>query len=118
MAQDKQGTEVSVAQDIQGSRFTLSYPDTGEIAGFSEYRDHGATRVFFHTEIDEVFGGRGLASILVTAALNATTAAELEIVAVCPFVRSHLVEKGHVGAFRNPTPADLSWLRGEVGAVV
>ncbi|MGP6172563.1 GNAT family N-acetyltransferase [Corynebacterium sp. A21] len=116
MTQDKQGTEVTVAQDTEGRRFTLSYPGTGELAGFTEYRDHGDERVFFHTEIDEAFGGRGLAGTLVTEALIATTAAGLEIVAVCPFVKSHLERKGHEGAYRNPTPADISWIRRELGA--
>ena len=39
-----------------------------------------------HTEVDEEFGGRGLATILVREALDATRAAGLRIVPVCPMV--------------------------------
>ena len=44
----------------------------GEPAGFTQYVDDGAQRIFFHTEIDERFGGRGLASALVAGALTDT----------------------------------------------
>ncbi|MGO4758334.1 GNAT family N-acetyltransferase, partial [Streptomyces sp. 2MCAF27] len=42
----------------------------GQLAGFTEYRDRGEQRVFFHTEIDDAFAGQGLASFLVQHALT------------------------------------------------
>ncbi|MBP2454890.1 GNAT family N-acetyltransferase [Mycolicibacterium lutetiense] len=58
----------------------------GEHAGLAAYIDSGDQRIFHHTEIDEKFGGRGLAGELVSAALADARAAGKRIVAVCPFV--------------------------------
>nr|WP_235590709.1 GNAT family N-acetyltransferase [Leucobacter sp. G161] len=59
-----------------------------KLAGFTAYRptarDEG--RAFVHTEIDEKFGGRGLAGTLVSEALADTRDAGLRIVPYCPFV--------------------------------
>jgi GNAT superfamily N-acetyltransferase len=45
-----------------------------ELAGFTEFRDRDAQRVFIHTEITEAFQGRGLSSELIErAVLNATS---------------------------------------------
>ena len=44
----------------------------GELAGFTEFRDHDDQRVFFHTEIAEVFQGKGLSSVLIERALTRT----------------------------------------------
>lgn len=91
----------------------------GVPAGRAEYIDKPGTgeRFFYHTEIDGDFSGRGLAGQLVDAALTRTAAEELDIVAVCPYVSSHL-EK-HPDSFprgwRKPRPADLTWLKGTLG---
>lgn len=58
----------------------------GEHAGLEAYVDVGDQRVFYHTEIDDKFGGRGLAGELVSAALTDARAAGKRIVAVCPYV--------------------------------
>ena len=58
----------------------------GELAGFAEYVDSGDQRIFFHTEIGENFGGRGLASTLIKAALTETRSDGKRIVPVCPYV--------------------------------
>lgn len=74
----------------QLSRFEVYHGD--ELAGFAEYLDHDGQRIFFHTEIGDQFGGKGLASMLIRHALTQTAAAGLRIVPVCPFVKS-FVEK-------------------------
>lgn len=65
-----------------------------ELAGFADYRDdeHGR-RIFFHTEIAERFGGRGLAGRLIEHALADTRSAGLRVVPVCPFVKKFV--RGH-----------------------
>lgn len=108
MPQDKRGNQVNVAQT--GNQFDITYPETGQRAGFTQFLEHEGDRLFYHTEIDEEFSGRGLAGILVGEALSATTAAGLGIVAVCPFVKGYLKKTGHEGAHRNPRPADLQIL--------
>jgi predicted GNAT family acetyltransferase len=72
----------------QLSRFEVRYGD--ELAGFAEYLDHDGQRIFFHTEIGERFGGKGLASTLIRQALRETVDAGLRIVPLCPFVESYV----------------------------
>lgn len=61
-------------------------------AGWAAYLDIGDTdtqRIFHHTEIDDEFGGRGLGSKLIAAALTDTRAAGKRIVPVCSFVAAY-----------------------------
>jgi uncharacterized protein len=76
----------TVVNAPQLSRFEVYLGD--ELAGFAEYLDHEQQRLFFHTEIGERFGGKGLAGTLIRHALGATVDAGLRIVPLCPFVKS------------------------------
>ena len=58
----------------------------GEPAGFTGYLDRGEQRIFYHTEIDERFAGKGLAGVLVAHALGDSRDAGRRIVPVCPYV--------------------------------
>lgn len=62
----------------------------GRQAGFSMYTSAaGSTedqRIFYHTVIDEDFGGRGLAGALTRAALTTSVEQGHRIVPVCPYV--------------------------------
>ena len=60
----------TVSQNVDLTRFEIT--SDGSLAGFTQYVEAGLQRIFFHTEIGEEFGGRGLAAVLVTAALDAT----------------------------------------------
>lgn len=66
----------------------------GERAGLTAYVDDDQQRIFFHTEVDERFAGRGLASKLIGAALADSRAQGKRIVPICPFVASY-VQKHH-----------------------
>ncbi|SEK55044.1 GNAT family N-acetyltransferase [Rhodococcus maanshanensis] len=61
-----------------------------ELAGFTEYLDRDTQRIFFHTEIGEQYGGRGLASLLIHDALAETVRDGKRIVPICPFVAGYL----------------------------
>jgi predicted GNAT family acetyltransferase len=58
----------------------------GVLAGFTAYVDRDGQRIFFHTEIDDAFAGRGLAGALVGRALTDSRDTGLRIVPVCPYV--------------------------------
>ncbi|ORA56575.1 GNAT family N-acetyltransferase [Mycolicibacterium chubuense] len=90
MTTDKTGaaTEVTAGAD----RFTISVD--GQQAGFTEFVDHDGQRIFPHTVVDDEYSGRGLATILVREALDATRDAGLRIVPVCSMVAG-FVEKNH-----------------------
>ncbi|MFC3996725.1 GNAT family N-acetyltransferase [Nocardiopsis sediminis] len=124
---DRTGAPVQIKLDETDaiSAYTVSLDD-GTLAGRAAFVDPpGADgeRIFFHTEIAEEFGGRGLAGLLVREALADSIRKDLTVVPVCPLFRSHLDKHGEAyaaegGRFRRPRPADLSTVRQatEVGA--
>jgi predicted GNAT family acetyltransferase len=81
-------TGPSVADAPHRHRYEIT--TDGELAGFAAYTDQDDQQIFYHTEIDERFAGRGLASKLVAAALADTRASEKRIVPVCPFVAKYV----------------------------
>ncbi|MFJ7983802.1 GNAT family N-acetyltransferase [Streptomyces sp. NPDC096351] len=82
-------------------------------AGITAYRDREDRRVFFHTEIDEAYAGRGLASVLVEQALTDVRASGMRIVPVCPYVAKFLKKHEEFADITDPvTPEVLEWLDG------
>ena len=73
----------------------------GVTAGFTQYRvlEDGAVLAFDHTEVADGYSGLGLASKLVTFALDDVRAAGLRIRPYCPYVRAFIK--------RHPSYADL-----------
>jgi predicted GNAT family acetyltransferase len=102
-ATDKTGapTEVTAESD----RFTISVD--GKKAGFTEFVDHDGQRIFPHTEIDDEFEGRGLASILVGEALKSTRDDGLRIVAVCSMVAGYLEKNPEFNDVVDPVTSDV-----------
>lgn len=80
----------------------------GTTVGEELYFDDGAHRVFYATEVDPAFGGRGLGSILIHDALADTVASGRRIVPVCPFVVRWVTRNDDFAAsVDEPTPALL-----------
>lgn len=107
MTNDKTGAPTQVT--AEADRFTIAVD--GQIAGFTEYvdrvTDSGTQRIFPHTEVDEAFGGRGLATILVREALEATRADGLRIVPVCSLVASFVEENHEFDDIVDPVTTDV-----------
>ncbi|GIH64832.1 GNAT family N-acetyltransferase [Microbispora siamensis] len=95
-------TEPQVADNPEASRFEITVD--GSLAGFADYRLHGPTISFTHTEIDPAFEGRGLGSTLVRAALDAARDAGLSVLPFCPFVQRYI--KRHPDEYLDLVPAD------------
>jgi predicted GNAT family acetyltransferase len=72
-----------------------------ELAGHTEYYPHGDHVVFPHTVVDPEFGGQGVASTLIAAALDDMRAQGSLIDPQCPFVRTYID--------KHPAYADLLW---------
>ncbi|MER7949599.1 GNAT family N-acetyltransferase [Streptomyces sp. NPDC096079] len=88
----------------------------GERAGLTAYRDRDDRRVFFHTEVDEAYAGRGLASLLVEQALADVRASGMRIVPVCPYVAKFLKKHEEFADITDPvTPEVRQWLDGQLG---
>lgn len=115
---DKTGAQTSVRDNGSAQRYEITVDGTadGVVAGFAEYRDRvdGADteRVFFHTEVADEFGGRGLATTLVREALDDARARGLVIVGVCPLVAAFLEKHPEYADAARPVSRDvLGWLR-------
>ncbi|MET0452271.1 MAG: GNAT family N-acetyltransferase [Mycobacterium sp.] len=87
---DKTGAPVTVARG--DSEFTVAVE--GNPVGLMKFLDHDGQRVFYHTEVESAFEGRGLATLLIGEGLAATRTDGKRIVAVCPMVSAY-VKKHH-----------------------
>jgi uncharacterized protein len=105
---DKTGAPVEV--DREPGEFTIAVD--GKKVGLTQTVDIGEQRVFPHTEVDEAYGGRGLATVLIGEALARTKAEGMRIVPVCPTVVSY-VEKHpeYADVVDQPTREILAQLR-------
>lgn len=112
---DKTGATVKVEVEIGTSvnSYTVSLDDAPNV-GRAEFVDspEKGHRIFFHTEVDEKFAGRGLAGVLIREALADSIRNGLTVVAVCPAFARHLKKHGDEftargGVHRLPTPADF-----------
>jgi predicted GNAT family acetyltransferase len=107
MATDKTGAPTTVTQE--SDRFSIEVD--GKKVGFTEYADRDGQRIFLHTEVSDEFGGRGLATLLVNDALQATRDAGLRIVAVCPMVAGFVAKHPEFADVADPVDADVRrWL--------
>ena len=88
MTTDKTGATTTVSKE--SGRFTITVD--GATAGFTEIVDSDGRRTFPHTEVDDAFQGRGLATILIGEALQQTRDAGLRIVPVCEMVAAYVKE--------------------------
>ncbi|HEU4362438.1 MAG TPA: GNAT family N-acetyltransferase [Mycobacterium sp.] len=78
-------TEPSITHAHQQYEISID----GARAGLAAYVDRGSQRIFHHTEVGAEFGGRGLGTTLIAAALADTRAAGKRIVPMCSFVAAY-----------------------------
>ena len=114
---DKTGAAVMIRREDTSpiGAYVVGLGD-GPPVGRAEFVDPPGTdgeRIFFHTEVDEEFGGRGLAGLLLREALADSIRSNLTVVPVCPLFARHLRRHGDEfvadgGAFRRPTRDDLA----------
>lgn len=111
---DKTGASVSVELDEQGSAYVIKV-EGGEVAGRAHYLigpEAETERIFYHTVVDEKFGGRGLSKVLVAQTLADLREKGLTVIPICPLFVKKLQETGddyqaEGGRFRNATGADF-----------
>lgn len=105
---DDQGRSVVVRHAPDRHRYELVDPTRDDLViGHTDYRElggegaptHGTVthRDFLHTEVDDAYGGRGLASVLVRFALDDVRDDGLRIVPHCPYVAGWI--RKHEGTF-------------------
>lgn len=85
---------VNVLDVPEQHRFEIAVD--GQPAGFTEYvdgtGDDAGVRTFPHTVIEEAYGGRGLATLLIRTALDAARVADLAVVPQCSAVRRFIAK--------------------------
>lgn len=107
MTNDKTGAPTTVTRGHDKFKIAVD----GQTVGLAAFADRGSQRVFLHTEVDDEFEGRGLATILVNDALSATREDGLRIVAVCPLVAAFLDKHRELDDIRDPISDDIeNWL--------
>lgn len=107
MTTDKTGAPTEVVK--QSDRFNITVD--GKPAGFTEFADRDGQRVFPHTEVDDAFQGRGLATILIGEALEQTRDDGLRIVPVCDMVAGYLDKHEEFSDSVDPVTPDVErWL--------
>jgi uncharacterized protein len=108
MATDKTGAQTTVS--AADGKYTIAVD--GQTVGLAAVADRGDQRVFYHTEVDEQFGGRGLATILVGEAIEATRADAKRVVPVCPMVAAFIKKHPEFQDMADPvTPEILRWVQ-------
>ena len=80
--------QVVVRDNPDESRYELLLD--GDVAGEIRYRRRPDAIALVHTEVSASLEGRGLGAELVRAALDDLRARGLQIVPICPFVRSYI----------------------------
>jgi predicted GNAT family acetyltransferase len=107
MTTDKTGAPTKVT--AESDRFTISVD--GQPVGLTEFSDRDGHRIFTHTEVDDAFEGRGLATILIGEALQSTRDAGLRIVAVCKMVAAYIDKHAEFQDIADPVDRDIKrWL--------
>ncbi|HEX4391768.1 MAG TPA: GNAT family N-acetyltransferase [Mycobacterium sp.] len=107
MLTDKTGAEATVS--AAEGKYTIAID--GETVGLAAVADRDNQRVFYHTKVEERFGGRGLATILVTEALQATRADGMRVVPVCPMVADFIKKHPEFNDITDKaTPEILRWV--------
>lgn len=101
--------EISVADAPERNRYEITVD--GTLAGFTQYRDKASVRTFPHTEIEDAYAGRGLATRLIREALDDTRRQEKSVVPLCPAVRRFIVK--HPDYLDLVTPQERAKLEAE-----
>jgi predicted GNAT family acetyltransferase len=107
MTTDKTGAPTKVT--AESDRFTIAVD--GKPVGLTEFTDRDGQRVFTHTEVDDAFEGRGLATILIGEALQSTRDAGLRVVPVCKMVAAYIDKHAEFSDIADPVDRDIKrWL--------
>jgi predicted GNAT family acetyltransferase len=103
MTADKTGAQTTVT--AEEGRYTIAVE--GKTVGLADFADRGDQRVFYHTEVDPSYGGRGLATILIEEALKAALDDGKRIVPVCSMVVTVLKKHPEWDQFTDPVTSDV-----------
>ncbi|MET7322217.1 GNAT family N-acetyltransferase [Streptomyces sp. NPDC005549] len=76
---------VEVSDVPEAKRYEARVDGESKVAGVAEYIRTAELVAFVHTEVEAEYEGRGVGSALVRTALDEARAADLRVLATCPF---------------------------------
>jgi uncharacterized protein len=79
--------------------------DGDRLAGFTEYRHRGNLVAFIHTQVEREYEGKGVASTLISTALDTVRERGQAVLPFCPFVRGYIAK--HTEQYLDLVPVDL-----------
>lgn len=98
--------DVHVTRNDARERYEITVD--GDVAGFTQFHADAEGRLIFpHTEIDPAYSGRGLATVLVGAAMADEAERGETVVPVCPFVIGYLQKHDVPGLRIHWRPRDV-----------
>ncbi|MFE7810826.1 GNAT family N-acetyltransferase [Streptomyces sp. NPDC057433] len=77
---------VEVGDVPEAKRYEARVDGGPKVAGIAEYIRTAELVAFVHTEVDAEYEGRGVGSALARTALDEACAANLRVLATCPFI--------------------------------
>lgn len=80
-------SQQSVRNNEAENRFEIK---VGDELAVSEYRRHGSTIIFTHTEVPPSMEGKGIGNLLAHAALDYARKEKLRVVPVCKFIAAFI----------------------------
>lgn len=80
--------EITVRDDPERSQYVAAVDGTD--VGVARYVESGTVRTFTHTEVDPSHQGQGIASELVRQAVRDVRSRDLQLIALCPYVKRWL----------------------------
>lgn len=112
---DRTGAPVEVRLLPDGETYGLFFPGGSEPVGRAHFLDRTgadgvAERVFHHTVVGEEFGGRGLAGVLVSRALDEARDRGLRVVPVCSYVAGWIRKNNWDGPVAPVTDEVEDWV--------
>jgi uncharacterized protein len=79
---------IAIGDNAEDQRYEIRVD--GELAGFAPYKARAGQIALNHTEVDDRFEGRGLASKLIAFALDDARERGLAVLPFCPFVKAYI----------------------------
>ena len=95
--------QYTVVDAPERERFEIRVGD--ELAGFTEYKRREGLIAFVHTEVVPEYEGQGVASRLISGALDSGRADGLSVLPFCPFVRGYIAK--HTDEYLDLVPRDM-----------
>ena len=80
--------EITVVRNEDRHRYEAMID--GKVAGFARFRLKPGQTIFFHTEVDPSYEGKGVGSVLARHSLDDVRARGERIVAECPFIAAYI----------------------------